>query len=262
MFKHFTSLQLKRNDIFGQPSDEESLWLTVFFFEQSNSKRILQNRSSYTAQKFFSSVAAVFANSNAKNSREGGGFYTLQCLLCSADTDLPTDSGARDTIDCSIDYKYTLQFLPVHLLRVKSSANASLYTQVTCDLSLNTDSHTGFFRATAVGLCPSTCNERCTRVLRLLPLRSYACVIIALFSVVFHPTRAVHNIDLRFVSNRTHNQRRPVECDTNSDEQQIPKFLTRTYAGFSRSNLFSSVECSRDGLLHGIPYVVVTQALK
>jgi len=59
--------------------------------EQSNNKQILQNRSSYTAQKFFSNVATVFPNSNAMNSREGGGFFTLQCLLCSADTDLPTD---------------------------------------------------------------------------------------------------------------------------------------------------------------------------
>jgi len=142
--------------------------LVYCFLEQSNSKQILQNRSSYTAQKFFSSVAAVSPNSSAKKSREGSGFYTLQCLLCSADTDLPTDSSARDTIDCSIDYKYTLRFLPVNLLRVKSPANASLYTQVTCDLSLNTDSHTGFFRATAVGPCPPTCNERCTRVLHFL----------------------------------------------------------------------------------------------
>jgi len=173
----------------------------LLLLAQSNSKQILQNGSSYTAQKFFSSVAAVFPNSNAKNSREGGGFYTSQCLLCSAATDLPTDSRARDTIDCLIDYKHTLRFLPVHLLRAKSSAKASLYTQVTCDLSLNTDSHTCFFRATAVALCPPTCDERCTRVLHLLSLRSYACVIIALFSVVFHPTRAVHNIDLRFVWN-------------------------------------------------------------
>jgi hypothetical protein len=69
---------------------------------------------------------------------------------------------------------------------------------VTCDLSLNTDSHTGFFRTTAVRLCPPKCNERCTRVLHFLPLRSYACVLIPLFSVVFHPTRAVPNLDLRF----------------------------------------------------------------
>ena len=107
-----------------------------------------------------------------------------------------------------------------------------LYTQVTRDVSLNTDCHTRFFRETAVRLCSPTCTERCTRVLHLLPPRSYACVITTLFSVVLHPNRTVHNIDLRFISNCTHNDRRTVECDTNSDEQQIPKCLTRTYAGF------------------------------
>lgn len=184
------------------------------------------------------------------------------CSVCSADTDLPTDSRARDRIDRSIDYKYTLRFLPVHLLRVRSSANASLYTQVTCDLSLNTDSHTGFFQATAVGLCPPTCNERCTRVLHLLPLKSYACVLIALFCVVFHPTRAVHNLDLRVVSNCT--GYKPTVASGMWHEQwratDTQVFYTNT-RGFSRSKLFSSVECSRYRL-RGIPYVVATQAMK
>jgi len=187
---------------------------------------MLQNTSSYTAQKFFSNVAAVFPNPNAKNSREGGGFYILQCLLCSADTDLPTDRQTagletRSIVQSSINTRYCFCYRWDHQLM-------PVYTQLTCDLSLNGDSHTGFFRATAVGLCPPTCNERSTRVLHLLPLRSYACVlIVALFCVVFHPTRAVHNLDLRFVSNGTY-----VECDTRCDGRQIPKFLTRTYGGF------------------------------
>ena len=113
-------------------------------------------------------------------------------------------------------YKWDHQLMPVCTLKWPVTSH---WTQI---LTLAS------FERRQSAICPPTCNERCTRVLHLLSLRSYACVLIALFCVVFHPARAVYNLHLRFVSNWTCNQRRPVECDKSSGEQQRLKFLTRT----------------------------------
>ena len=249
MFENFTSLELRRNDVLGTVSDEECLhWITLIYclFKHYNSKSILQHtvgleichrNSSPTWLLFFE-----FKHKEHKR-RRWVLHLAVSALFCWI---RPPDrqQGSRDYRSIN-RLEIHFMVLPVHLLHVRSSANASLYAEVTCDLSLNTDSHTGFFWKTAVGLCPATYNERCTCVLHLLPLRSSACMLIALFYVVFHPVTAVHNSDRRSIRNWTYNKRLPVECDMSSVEQQHTHVFDTNTRRFSRSKLFSSVECSK-----------------